>query len=336
MVGKFPGCVLHLELKLNGVDVNVHPTKQEVKFGQERAVFSAVYYAVLSALGADKSRPAAVVGQAAKPVLEGKQTSLPLHDFTAPKTSPTPTGWNLPVERAAPGPRSPQVSPTPAGQDLPVERDDPGPRSPQVPSIPTGQEVPPSPALVEEEKEEAPWRIAGELFHTYIIVEQGDKALLIDKHAAHERMNFDKMRAQDYLPMSQTLLAPVVFTPAPEEAAVLLEHGEELDISDFGGGSLAVRSVPDYVSLGDVEATLTEIAGKLAITGSTGYQERRDDILHTMACKAAIKGGWKSGPQELERVARAVMAGEVRYCPHGRPVAIELTQKQLEKQFKRS
>ena len=119
------------------------------------------------------------------------------------------------------------------------------------------------------------------------------------------------------------------------------QHQEELDrlgfdLSDFGGGSLAVRAVPDYVSLGDVEATLTEIAGKLALTGSTGYRERRDDILHTMACKAAIKGGWKSGTEELERVARAVMAGEVKYCPHGRPVAIELTQKQLEKQFKRS
>ena len=364
MVGKFPGCVLHLELKLNGVDVNVHPTKQEVKFGQERAVFSAVYYAVLSALGADKSRPAAVVGQAAKPVLEGKQTSLPLHDFTAPRAPapvPPPPRWEEPprgaVAQSVPAPVKPRVEPTaPVEEARPAAPVRPAAPAPIPPAAPVKQEkapipqeapkqepapVPPSPALVEEEKEEAPWRIAGELFHTYIIVEQGDKALLIDKHAAHERMNFDKMRAQDYLPMSQTLLAPVVFTPAPEEAAVLLEHGEELDrlgfdISDFGGGSLAVRSVPDYVSLGDVEATLTEIAGKLALTGSTGYQERRDDILHTMACKAAIKGGWKSGPQELERVAKAVMAGEVKYCPHGRPVAIELTQKQLEKQFKRS
>ncbi len=359
MVGKFPGCVLHLELKLNGVDVNVHPTKQEVKFGQERAVFSAVYYAVLSALGADKSRPAVVVGQAAKPIIEGKQTSLPLHDFTAPRTAPVPTAPPSRREEVKPAVQ-PVSAPAKPGVELPVPVEEARPAAPVRPAapapIPAAASVrqeeapkqapapapsPPSPALVEEEKQETPWRIAGELFHTYIIVEQGDKALLIDKHAAHERMNFDKMRAQDYLPMSQTLLTPVVFTPAPEEAAVLLEHGEELDrlgfdISDFGGGSLAVRSVPDYVSLGDVEATLTEIAGKLAITGSTGYQERRDDILHTMACKAAIKGGWKSGPQELERVAKAVMAGEVKYCPHGRPVAIELTQKQLEKQFKRS
>ena len=188
--------------------------------------------------------------------------------------------------------------------------------------------------------QETPWRVAGELFHTYIIVEQGDKALLIDKHAAHERMNFDRMRAEDYTPMSQMLLTPVVFTPTPEEHTLLLENGAELDrigfgIEDFGGGSLVVRRVPDYVDVADVEASLTEIAGRLALTGSTGVRERRDEILHTVACKAAIKGGWKNAPEELERVARAVMSGEVKYCPHGRPVAIELSRTELEKQFKR-
>lgn len=140
--------------------------------------------------------------------------------------------------------------------------------------------------------------------------------------------------------MSQLLLAPVVFTPAPEEQVLLLENLKELDrigfeVEDFGGGSLAVRSIPDYLELGDVESALTEIAGKLALTGTTGAKERRDEILHTMACKAAIKGGWKNAPEELERVTRAVMSGQVKYCPHGRPVAVELTRAELEKQFKR-
>ena len=148
------------------------------------------------------------------------------------------------------------------------------------------------------------------------------------------------MRAEDYAPMSQRLLSPVIFTPAPEEHALLLDHLSELDrvgfeVEDFGGGSLAVRSIPDYLEVGDIESALTEIAGKLALTGTTGARERRDEVLHTMACKAAIKGGWKSAPEELERVARAVMAGEVKYCPHGRPVAVELTRAELEKQFKR-
>ncbi len=394
MVGKFPGCVLHLTIRLNAVDVNVHPTKQEVKFGAERQVFSAVYYAVLAALGADKSRPAATVGAAVTPRTEVfQQTSLPLHDFTAPKRSdsvgaapgrpgPVPAaalkeegeegrcGGVLPHKDAPLHSEIPtqketadriglmreqkkEEKATPAmereipavgqefsdtGRDTPVmERGTPAPHSPQ-PS-PAAQIFPP-PTLIEETAQETPWRVAGELFHTYIIVEQGDKALLIDKHAAHERMNFDRMRAEDYTPMSQMLLTPVVFTPTPEEHTLLLENGAELDrigfgIEDFGGGSLVVRRVPDYVDVADVEASLTEIAGRLALTGSTGVRERRDEILHTVACKAAIKGGWKNAPEELERVARAVMSGEVKYCPHGRPVAIELSRTELEKQFKR-
>ena len=395
MVGKFPGCVLHLTVKLNQVDVNVHPTKQEVKFGSERQVFSAIYYAVLSALGADKTHPAARVGAPGpSPVVEqGRQTSLLLHDFTTPKEAArpitslvpsstgrerdpvapamSPVGHPAPCPPAEPVPRptgaafgigevravletppikEPGVSPKPAD---PVESDGPVAPLPSAPFTPAPTEAappplspisqplpdaPPSLPLAGEEPQ--PWRVAGELFHTYIVIEQGEKALLIDKHAAHERMNFDRMRAQDYTPMSQLLLAPVIFTPAPEEQALLLEYAEELDrvgfeVEDFGGGSLAVRSIPDYLAVGDVESALTEIAGKLSLTGSTGLRERRDEILHTMACKAAIKGGWTSAPEELEKVARAVMSGEVKYCPHGRPVAVELTRVELEKQFKR-
>ena len=352
MVGKFPGCVLHLTIRLNAVDVNVHPTKQEVKFGAERQVFSAVYYAVLAALGADKSRPAATVGAAATPRTEVfQQTSLPLHDFTAPKRAD--------AVGAAPG----RPGPVPAAA-LKEEGEEgrcggalPHKDAPPRTEIPTQKETATKTGLMREQKKEekatpamereipavgpeTPWRVAGELFHTYIIVEQGDKALLIDKHAAHERMNFDRMRAEDYTPMSQMLLTPVVFTPTPEEHALLLENGVELDrvgfgIEDFGGGSLVVRRVPDYVDVADVEASLTEIAGRLTLTGSTGVRERRDEILHTVACKAAIKGGWKNAPEELERVARAVMSGEVKYCPHGRPAAIELSRTELEKQFKR-
>ena len=189
--------------------------------------------------------------------------------------------------------------------------------------------------------QEEPWRLAGEVLNTYIIVEQGDKVLLIDKHAAHERMNFDRMKAEGYDPMSQTLLAPAVCRLSPEEHAALtarLPLLEEFGFAaeDFGGGSLIVRRAPFDVDPGDIEATLTEIARKLLSTGSADPTAARDELLHTMACKAAIKGGWRSSPQELERVARAVMSGQVRYCPHGRPVAIELTRGQLEKQFRRA
>lgn len=190
-------------------------------------------------------------------------------------------------------------------------------------------------------EEITPWRIAGEVLDTYIIVEQGETVLLIDKHAAHERMNFDKLKAAGYRPMVQTLLVPAVFTPPAEEGEILLQSLPLLaefgfDAEDFGGGAILVRQAPYDVDAADIEATLGEIAGKLLTTGRADPDAARDELMHTMACKAAIKGGQKNGTEELERVAGAVMRGEVKYCPHGRPVAIELTRGQLEKQFKRA
>ncbi len=217
-------------------------------------------------------------------------------------------------------------SPPPEAESLPLPGPEPDPR------------LFPGP---EADPQAAPWRVAGEVLNTYIIVEQGEKVLFIDKHAAHERMNFDRMKAQGYQPMQQCLLVPVTLRPGAEELAALLdslplleEFGFEAE--DFGGGALIVRQVPFDVEPEEVENTLLEIAQMLLATGRADPAAARDGLLHTMACKAAIKGGWKNGPQELERVAQAVMSGAVRYCPHGRPVAVELTKKQLEKQFKRS
>ena len=191
------------------------------------------------------------------------------------------------------------------------------------------------------EADPEPWRLAGEVLNTYIIVEQGDKVLIIDKHAAHERMNFDRMKAEGYTPMVQTLLTPVTLHPPAEEGAALLANLPLLEefgfyAEDFGGGALVVRQAPFDVDPGDIEDTLLEIGGRLLTTGRADPSAARDELLHTMACKAAIKGGWRTSPQELEKVAGAVMRGEVKYCPHGRPVAIELTRKDLEKQFRRA
>ena len=183
--------------------------------------------------------------------------------------------------------------------------------------------------------------VRGELFRTYVMVEQGDKVVLIDKHAAHERANFDRLKAADYRPMVQELLTPTTFAPAPEEREILLSQAELLgrfgfEVEEFGTNALAVRSAPDYLDAGDIEPALSELARRLRLAGTADPAGARDELLHTMACKAAIKGGWHSGRPELEEVARLVMSGAVKYCPHGRPVAIELTKKQLEKQFKRA
>ena len=392
MVGKFPACVLHLTCRLSGVDVNVHPTKQEVKFGSERQVFSAVDYAALSALEGDKSHVQASVGSPAGRLAPaaghdtvtpnqtafrtmtaaeyrrsgaGERSGLSLHDFTAPKTAapaapisrPKPEArpaerrsvFQAPVrEQPRPAPEQPIVRPehvpAPAAEKKVISQEPV--KLPEEKPVPPVQEAPVpaaehGPVPQQPQEEELPWRVAGEVLNTYIIVEQGDKILLIDKHAAHERMNFDRLKAQGYKPMVQNLLTPAVFTPPAEEGAALLQNLPLLarfgfDAEDFGGGAVIVRAAPSDVDPEDIPATLEEIASKLLTTGRANPDAARDELMHTMACKAAIKGGQKNGPQELEKVAAAVMRGEVKYCPHGRPVAIELTRGQLEKQFKRA
>ena len=186
---------------------------------------------------------------------------------------------------------------------------------------------------------EAPWRIAGEVLRTYIVCEseEGD-VWLIDKHAAHERVHFDRLKARLEPPMRQALLTPAAVELGREDGALLLENLpllEEFGFSceDFGGGAVLVREVPADMDAGDVTATLEEIAGNLRAGRSPA--ERRDALLHTMACKAAIKGGWKSTPEELQVLAEKVRRGEVKYCPHGRPVAVRISRYELEKLFRR-
>ena len=380
MVGRFPGCVLYRTTRLNGVDVNVHPAKTEVKFGSERRIHAAVYYAVQAALGGDRTRPAAEVARPkghdtvtpnqtvlsapaagsaltlADPLARGGEARAAALDPAALRreAARARTEGRLAdrVGEHRPGP--PQPARTRSGESAPVPRS-PAPEPPVPPAQPVREEaparparpVPPAPPVRAPEpvpappEEPAPWRVAGEVLNTYIIVEQGDAVLLIDKHAAHERMNFDRMKAEGYTPMVQSLLAPVTFTPPAEEGAALLEQLPLLErfgfsVEDFGGGTLMVRQAPYDVDAGDIPATLSDIARQLLLTGTADPDAARDGLLHTMACKAAIKGGQKNGPEELERVARAVVTGQVKYCPHGRPVAIQLTRGQLEKQFKRS
>ena len=432
MVGRFPGCVLHLETKLSAVDVNVHPAKTEVKFGNERQVFSAIYHAVLSALEADRSRPALTLEgkNTTLPGFAGKDTVTPNQTVLTPrpkvadggaavqaasvptrsvppaapawskggeakKTSPLGS-WGVmsparprtaetvpspaPVKRAEPekkpAPAAVTMEPAapvsrtavPPAETAPVEQKVPEQSAPvEKVSVAETAKVEKQPAPVEEpaaepvsapaeevspaepeqqaltpegESAPEPWRVAGEVLNTYIIVEQGERVFFIDKHAAHERMNFDRMKAQGYDPMAQTLLTPVVCRLGAEEREALLAHRELLEEFGFDvdelGRDLAVRQAPFDVEVGDIEATLEELARKLITTGSADPAAARDELLHTMACKAAIKGGWKTSGPELERVAQAVMDGTVKYCPHGRPVAIELTRKELEKQFKRA
>jgi DNA mismatch repair protein MutL len=185
------------------------------------------------------------------------------------------------------------------------------------------------------------YRISGEVFDTYLVVEQEAQITFIDKHAAHERLHFDRMKAEGYRPMAQSLLEPVVLTLPPEEGEVLRRHLSLLEVygflvEDFGGGSLVLRQVPFDLDPGEAEGVLEGLARALLVGNRLDPTAARDHLLHSMACKTAIKGGQKTKALELGSLVEAVLSGEVKYCPHGRPVAITLTRAQLERQFGRA
>ena len=376
MKGKFPGCVLSVTLPVTAVDVNVHPAKTQVKFAREREVFDAVYHTVLDCLDRDgapapapkpagetvnprqdffqsmdaKSFRQRAEAPASKPAAPRPQTrpaapARPAFDSeaarrlervadSAPEKQPYRTAFR-PVEKVSIG--KPPASVAEAPQK--AEKAEKPPR-PFVPAIPRQQTLDLSEQQTIEPPKEAPWRIAGEILHTYIVCESGEGCVwLIDKHAAHERMNFDRLKAAQEPPMRQALLQPVAAELGREDAALLLENLETLEqlgfsCEDFGDGAVLVREVPADIDAADTAATLEELAEKLRTGRSPA--EKREGLLHTMACKAAIKGGWTSDPAELRVLVDKVQSGEVKYCPHGRPVAVKLTRYELEKMFKRA
>ena len=245
---------------------------------------------------------------------------------------------------AAPAREAP-IQEMPVRAEAPVEKETPvkleAAKRPFVPAIlaeQQGLDLPGQTTI--EPTKEAPWRIAGEVLHTYIICESGDGCVwLIDKHAAHERINFDRLKAAKEPVMRQTLLQPIAAELSREDGALLLENLSLLeqfgfDCEDFGDGAVLVREVPADIDAGDTVSTLEELAENLR--SGKSLEEKRENLLHTMACKAAIKGGWTSDVSELRVLVEKVQSGEVRYCPHGRPVTVKLTKYELEKMFKRA
>ena len=369
MVGKFPACVLHLTIPAASVDVNVHPAKTEVKFLSEKAVFDCVHYGVLGALNKTPDRPqvqlktppAVSTVQAPPPTVPPapqRQEPAKKQDFfrtmtaeeyknfstavsNTPKVAPAtarPVIQAMNAERpTAPTVRQPVLPPiqtfTPPPVPVPVPKPEPKPEPEQI-SLPIQEELP--------MPKEIPWRMVGELYRSYILVEQGDEAFLIDKHAAHERILFERLRANPTEISSQTLLTPVPVRLRADAAAQLLAKTgllEELgfEIDEFGENTLLVRRVPMDLDESQIADTLMEMADDLLSGRSADTDTVRDDLLHTMACKAAIKAGWKTDEKELLALVKEVMAREeLKYCPHGRPICITLSKKMLEKQFKRT
>ena len=351
MTGKFPACVLHLCLPANAVDVNVHPAKTEVKFLNEKAVFDCIHYGVLGALNKTPDRPQVQFQKTATPVSAPAPTvskpapkqenffrTMSAQEYknfaAAVKEAPKPS----PLAAAAVAAAVEQTAIPPVQETVQIPRPVPAPAPIPAPA----PEPEPEQVVIEAMPQDIPWRYVGELYNSYILVEQGDEAYLIDKHAAHERILFEKLKAEQEAISAQTLLTPISHRSSPDEIAILLENQallEELgfEIQEFGENTLLIRQIPmDLDSSQAVDALQTLAADLL-----NGRKERkdsvRDELLHTVACKAAIKAGWKSSEAELLVLAKQVLSrDDLKHCPHGRPICVSLSKKQLEKQFKRS
>ena len=187
-----------------------------------------------------------------------------------------------------------------------------------------------------------PWRYVGELYNCYILVEQGEDAFFIDKHAAHERILFEKLKQKQEAISAQTLLSPVSCRLSPDNVAILLDNKAQMEtlgfaLEEFGDSTLLVRQIPMELEEAQISDTLEQLAADLQRGRTERADTIRDELLHTVACKAAIKAGWQTSEEELMVLVKEVMSREdLKHCPHGRPICVSLSQKQLEKQFKRS
>lgn len=432
MIGKFPSCVLNLQISPEAVDVNVHPSKIEVRFINERPVFDTVYHGVKSALLRGDSRKEAVLNH------NNTVNIKPLNPFNLAnkvinKESPES------VQKASEKPRERSIfdeldlqtknvkynkvnkvsdsssvqkkymeflennkklsennqttnntvcnninnnvinnvsteskietkvdevkEETPENQEVqkvnPFEELELEKITPEAKNIseekksnvdvvlPTERQTNSSSenieikTLIDEDKQS--FRFIGEAMNTYIIVEtDNNKLVLIDKHAAHERIIFEKLKREKGTGSVQLLLIPVTVTLEKNEYTVAIEHLDMFknvgfDVEDFGNGTLIVRSAPSYLRNDDIEDTIIEICGYIAENRKNVMSEHMEWIYHNISCRSAIKAGDSSTAKELIDIAKTVFSDDsIRYCPHGRPVCIELSKYEIEKQFGRA
>lgn len=364
MVGKIPACVLHLEIPLGTVDVNVHPTKMEVRFINEKPVFDAVYHGVKTALNRGDTPQVLTLPK------ERKEQRYPQTENAVQiRFSPAQGQPDRPEHFPQVPPPVREKSYVLRDSVCDIEADDvPDLTSPAPSAVPVssfskqetsansegtaaspavasrGEEVSDAAFSKEPEAgktaEEIPERLIGEAFGTYIVLERGDCLVFVDKHAAHERMLYEKLKSKGGEAFCQMLLEPIPVTLEKNEYSAVLESLElcrkaGFELEDFGGGTVLVRSAPMILGDGDVSGAVMEIAGYLAANKNDLTTRKVDWLYHNVACRAAVKAGDDTPPMELAALARRVEKEDVRYCPHGRPVSFLLRRKDLERQFGR-
>ena len=369
--GKFPFCVLNIVIDPSSVDVNVHPAKLEVKFSNEKLIFDAVYYAVRTALDGGIQRPT-LYNEPEKVTLEkGKELlnlAFPVKDrgVEAPKPQKVVFDTNsnfgtlrqnntldyssLKTEKAI-TPQENRVPDEKYASDDVFSLNFPKKTEPKaentkvesVPLMPTREE--PKAETVEEKPIVPDYKIIGEAFNSYVIVELGDIMYLIDKHAAHERIIFEdlKKKLKSAKPSSQMLMLPLTVHLSNEELVALHEYGDEIKKTGFGydlsDKVVSIFEIPSEIEISgatDAFATLVSRLAKGEGFGQSTRYEFFEKALYQASCKAAIKAGRAYDREHVKWICDKVLTlDNIKYCPHGRPVAFEITKHFLEKQFER-
>ncbi|MDR1564219.1 MAG: DNA mismatch repair endonuclease MutL [Oscillospiraceae bacterium] len=371
MVGKFPACALNLEIPLELVDVNVHPAKTEVRFENEKPVFDVVFHGVKAALNKGDTPPELQLSGQSKPNLsldmlsQNNQYEPPAKqgDSAPPLTAdPLPLGDTLP--KAEPQNQQSRFPDIPIADIMPPKlsyssrqigtlrdstafeyRSEPAPPAPTPPpSHAPANEEPEQPAIqpvFESFDAEPEPRIIGEAFDAYIIMELQGGVYLIDKHAAHERMLYEQLIKDCDEGQMQYLLEPVTvrlerneYNAVIGDTELAAQAGFELD--DFGDGTVLVRAIPPILAGSDIASAVMELAGYLTQNRQSVRTEHLEWIYHSIACRAAVKAGNKSNPEELAALVRDLLKEpELKHCPHGRPIYVLLTKREIEKRFGR-
>ena len=380
MAGRFPACVLNIQVNAQSVDVNVHPAKTEVRFANEKQIFNAVYYCAKSALSQGDTRVQASFQQKTQQrvqrqfipqqpdakqlqIYDQQLKKVSADDFWQQKSASSFTGRTEETPKTTVVlrdeskfvsesdevdliPKKPVVKAEPQ-VEVKEKAETEAIESPlkAEPEIIPAAEVQPEAVQEPEAEEETfvpePFRVIGEAFKTYILVEQSGKLLLIDKHAAHERMLFEKLRASADSVETQQLLVPVTVTLSKEEYSAVLENLEVLakagyGVEDFGNGMVILNECPTSVADSSLADMVMELAGYLADNRKELVPEKLDWIYHSTACRAAIKAGDITSAYELNAFVEKLLSNpDIRYCPHGRPVLIEMTKRDIEKNFGR-
>ncbi len=394
MVGKFPSCVLNLEMPYEMIDVNVHPAKIEVRFINERPVFDTIYHAVKSALLKNDDRkqatfkketafndikkfnpfnnaeailnkpqkektifePKPVTEKKVQKPIEKKDDYNPFENIIFSQQPKTVKKYNIDDAKVADSGESfenstkkPILNETKHVEQTFLKSED----KPEInlenkidikpeieqESIKTEEKAEPLPLI---KQDDVFIRYIGEAFNTYIIAEKNNKEiLLVDKHAAHERMIYEKLKAEKAGSFSQMLLQPVTVMLDKSEYIAAINNLNvfnecAFDVEDFGNSTVIVRSIPQYLDVADVNDCIVEMAEHMSSGKNDVYSEKMDWFYHNVACRSAIKAGNKSTVQELVDIIKKLEENpQLKYCPHGRPICIVMTKNEIEKQFGR-